>query len=187
MAPLHEHQGLRKKFEELTIIEDETFAQYKAEKKKVERLKGKFQKAREQMETICSLYSDTLSCQAPTRNYALFLMEIFLLLKVKAAKAGKPVEIKATPDFIKFFREHDEKVQCLLCELYMHNFFLEDDRDRHPGPFIGDIQFHTFLSFATNQLKWAKVHNTFIKCEYGIDLWIIGEPTQPLLLSVRHK
>lgn len=69
----------------------------------------------------------------------------------------------------------------------MHNFFLEDGRDSHPGPYIGDIEFQAFLSFATNQLKWAKAHNTFRKCEYGIDLWVRGEPTQPLLLSVRNK
>jgi len=86
---LHEHQGLRKKFEALTMTEYETFAQYKAEKNKVERLKGKLQKARGQMEIVFSLYSNTLSCRAPTSNYALFLMERYLLLKFKAAKAGK--------------------------------------------------------------------------------------------------
>jgi len=37
-------------------------------------------------------------------------MERYLLLKVKAVKAGKLVEIKTTPEFIKLFREHDEKV-----------------------------------------------------------------------------
>jgi len=88
-------------------------------------------------------------------------MERYLLLKCKAVKAGKQSEIKTTTDFIKCFKEHDEKVQRLLCELYMHNFVLEDDRDSHPGPFIGDIQFQAFLSFAANQLKWAKAHNNF--------------------------
>jgi len=68
-------------------------------------------------------------------------MERYLLLKVKAAKASKLVEVKTIVDFIKLFREHDEKVQCLLCELFMHNFVLEDDRDNHLGPFIRDIQF----------------------------------------------
>ncbi len=49
------------------------------------------------------------------------------MLKIKALKVGKPVEIKTTLDFVKCFRERDEKVQRLLCEFYMHNFFLEDD------------------------------------------------------------
>lgn len=114
-------------------------------------------------------------------------MERYLLLKFKTIKASKPAEIKTTPDFIKCFREHDEKVQCLLCELYIHNFLLEDDRDSHPTHFIGDIQFQVFLSFTANQLKWDKVYNTYKRCEYGIDLWVKGEPTKPLLLSVWHK
>jgi len=33
----------------------------------------------------------------------------------------------------------------------------------------------------------TKAYNTFKRCEYGIDLWIRGEPTQPLLLSFWHK
>lgn len=66
-------------------------------------------------------------------------MERYLLLRVKDTKARKPIEMKTTPDFIKCFRDHDEKVRHLLCELYMHNFILEDDKDNHPSPFMGDI------------------------------------------------
>lgn len=66
----------------------------------------------------------------------------------------------------------------------MHYFFLEDDLDSNPDPFIGDIQFQDFLSLATNKIKWAKAHNTFQKREYGIDLWVRGEPTKPLHVYV---
>lgn len=64
---------------------------------------------------------------------------------------------------------------------------MEDDIDIKPGPFIGDVQFQAFLSFSTNQLKWAKAQNSFRKNEEGIDLWVRGEPTKPLHLLVRHK
>jgi len=97
------------------------------------------------------------------------------------------MEIKTTPDFVKCFREQNEQLQCLLCELYMHNFFLEDDKDNNPGPFIGDVQFQEFHYFDTNKLKWAKAHNTFRKCEEGINLWMREEPTKPLHLSIKHK
>jgi len=63
------------------------------------------------------------------------------------------MEFKTTPDFVKCFKEQNEQVQHLLCELYMHKFFLEDELDSNPGPFNGDIQFQAFLSFATNQIK----------------------------------
>jgi len=69
----------------------------------------------------------------------------------------------------------------------MHNFFLEDDLDNNLGPFIGDIQFKAFISFATNQMKWVKPHNTFRKQEYDIDLWVRGEATKSLHLFVQHK
>ena len=59
------------------------------------------------METIFSLYSDALSCQPPTINYALLLLEIYLLLKVKVMKAGKLAKIKTTPDFVKYFKEQN--------------------------------------------------------------------------------
>jgi len=52
----------------------------------------------------------------------------------------------------------------------MHNFFLEDDLDTNPSPFIGDMQFQAFLSFTTNQITWVKAHNNFQKREYDINL-----------------
>jgi len=114
-------------------------------------------------------------------------MERYLLVKVKAVKVNKSTKNKTTPDFVKCFKEHNKKIQHLLCELYMHNLVLEDDKDSHPAPFIGDIQFQAFLSFVASKLKWAKAYNTFKRRGNGIDLWVRGEPTQPLLLSIRHK
>lgn len=115
------------------------------------------------------------------------MLERYLLLNVKALRASKSAEFKTTLEFVKCFKEQNEQVQCLLCELYMHKFFLEDKLDSNPVPFNGDIQFQDFLSFATNQIKWAKAYNTFQKREYGTDLWVRGEPTKPLHISVQHE
>jgi len=60
------------------------------------------------MDIVCSFYSDALSCQAPATNYALFQLEKYLLLKVKAVKAGKSIEMKTTPNFVKCFKEQNE-------------------------------------------------------------------------------
>lgn len=100
VVPPKIQQELKKYFVALTIIEDETFAQFRVEQKKVEKERDKLQKAKQQLEAIFSLYSNTLSCRAPSTNYALYLLERFLLLKIKAANTGKPVEIKTTPDFV---------------------------------------------------------------------------------------
>lgn len=74
VVPLQVHQELQKKFKELTVTEDETFANFKDEQNKLEKAQAKLQKAKEQIETICSLQSDALSCRSPTTNYALFLL-----------------------------------------------------------------------------------------------------------------
>jgi hypothetical protein len=66
---------------------------------------------------------------------------------VKAIRIGKPISFSTVPEFISCFRDQEEKVQYLLCELYFRNFILEEERGDNPGPFIGDIQFQAFLSF----------------------------------------
>ena len=99
------------------------------------------EKAKKLITMIFSLYSDVLTCRALATNYALFLVEWYLLLKIKAVRAGKPTAFKTIEEFFHCWNDQDEQVQCLLCELYMHNFFLEEDMDNNPSPFIGDIQF----------------------------------------------
>jgi len=59
---------------------------------------------------------------------------------------------KTIEEFFHCCNDQNEQVQYLLCELYMHNFFLEKDRDSNPSPFIEDIQFQAFLSFAKKQI-----------------------------------
>ena len=58
-------------------------------------------------------------------------------------------------------KHHGVKVQSLLSEFYLHNFVLEEETEKNPSPFVGDVQFQVFISFAVNQLKWFKAHNMF--------------------------
>ena len=69
----------------------------------------------------------------------------------------------------------------------MHKFFLEEDTKRNPIPFIGDVQLQAFLSFAKNQIRWAKAYNIFQKREHSLGLWVRGEPMKPLQLIIQHK
>ena len=43
----------------------------------------------------------------------------------------------------------------------MHNFFLEDQRDEKPSPFIGDVKFQAFISFTINKIKWSQAHDMY--------------------------
>ena len=110
---------------------------------------------------VFSLYSDVLTCRAPTTNYDLFLGELYLFLKIKAVEVGKPTNFKTIEEFFQCCNEKDEQVQHILCELYLHNFFLEEERDSKPCPFIGDVQFQAFLYFSKNQTRWAKAYKNF--------------------------
>ena len=59
--------------------------------------------------------------------------------------------------------------------------------EKNPNPFVGDVQFQAFILFVVNQLKWLKAHNTFQRQENGLDLWVRGEPKNPLQLLAKHK
>jgi hypothetical protein len=152
----------------------------------VKKIKSQFEKSLEQIKEICDVYSDVINCRAPTTNNTLLFLEFYLLLRVKSIREGKPITFATVPEFISCFREQEEKVQYFLCELYFHNFILEDDRENKFGPVIGDIQFQAFLSFTKNQVKWGKAHKNFIKRETGLDLWIIGEPLNSFPSIMRH-
>jgi len=67
-------------------------------------------------------------------------MERYLQLKIKAIKAGVPIEIKTIDDFINCCKHYGEKVQRLLCEFYLHNLVLDGETEQNPSPFVGDVQ-----------------------------------------------
>lgn len=115
------------------------------------------------------------------------MQERYLQLKIKVVKAGKPIELKTIKDFINCCKNHGIKVQRLLCEFYLRNFILEEEIEKNPSPFVGDVQFQVFISFIVNQLKWFKAHTTFHKQENGLDLWVRDEPKNPLQMLASHK
>ena len=81
------------------------------------------------MDTLCSVYTDVLACRAPAKNYALFLMERYLQLKIKVVKAGAPIQINTIDDFINCCKHYGVKVQRLLCEFYLHNLVLDQETE----------------------------------------------------------
>lgn len=57
------------------------------------------EQAKNQISTIFSIYNDALSCRALETNYALFLIERYLLLKFKAIRAGKSTTFRTIEEF----------------------------------------------------------------------------------------
>ena len=108
-------------------------------------------------------------------------------LKIKAVKAGAPIQINTIDDFINFCKHYGVKVQRLLCEFYLHNLLLDQETEQNPNPFVGDIQLQAFISFGVNQIKWVKAYNAFQRQENGLDLWVRAEPRDPLQLWNKHR
>ena len=94
----------------MNASESEAFEKYRKVEERTEKIKLKLEKARSQMDTICSLYTYILTCRSPTNNYAIFFMERYLQLKIKAVKAGKPIDLKTIEDFINCCKHHMVKV-----------------------------------------------------------------------------
>ena len=139
------------------------------------------------MDTLFSLYTNNLACRAPAKNYALFLMERYLQLKIKVVKAGAPIKINTIDDFINCCKHYGVKVQILLCEFYLHNLVLDQKIEQNPNPFVRDIQLQAFISIGINQIKWLKAYNAFERQENGLDLWVRAEPRDPLQLWNKHR
>ena len=171
----------------MNVTERETFDRYRKAEEKIERINLILDRVIARTDTICSLYTDVLECRAPATNYALFLLERYLLLKIKAVRAGKPIELKTFQDFINCCKQHGVKFQTLLCDFYLNNFVLANEVEKNPNPFVGDVQFQAFILFVVNQLKWFKAHNAFQRQEHGLDLWIRSEPKHPLQMLANHK
>jgi hypothetical protein len=171
----------------MSATDNETFVELNRTQGKVKKVQGQLDGALEQIKEICSVYSDIVVCRAPTTNYTLFLLEHYLLLRIKAIRVGKPFEFTIVSDFVSCFREQEEGVKYFMCELYLHNFILGENKKENPSPFTGDIQFQAFLSFAKNQTRWAKAHKFFMKRETGLDLWIRREPPKVLKTIMHHR
>ena len=90
----------------------------------------------EQIKAICDIYIDAIYCRALATNYTFFLLECYLLLRVKAIRVGKSIKFTTISEFVSCFREQEDKVQYFLCKLYFHNFILEDNSRDNPGLFI---------------------------------------------------
>ena len=185
--PREKYEELQQQLRNMRQSESQAFEGWQKEQEKVAKVTRRLDAVIKQLDTVCSLYSDVLTCRALVKNYALFLLERYLRLKIKAVRAGAPIQINTVNDFIDCCKHYGVKVQRLLCEFYLHNMVLEQETDLNPGPFVGDIQLQAFVSFGVNQLKWLRAYNAFQRQENSLDLWVRAEPRNPVQLWKSHK
>ena len=160
-VPCEKYEELQQLLRNVNQSESQAFEGWWKGQEKVSKVTCRLGTVIKQMDTLCSLYNDVLACRAPAKNYALFLLEQYLQLKIKVVKVGAPIKINTVNDLIDCCKHYGVKVQRFLCEFYLYNLVLDQETELNPGPFVGDIRLQAFFSFGVNQIKWLKAYNTF--------------------------
>ena len=88
--------------------------------------------------------------------------------------------------FMKTFAEAPKSDQNLLCELYLHNEVVSEERNMNMTPVVGDIQLRAFISFLANQLTWQNAYVSGLQNEQNCLLWIRAEPQNAATFILQH-
>ena len=127
-----------------------------------------------------------MACRPPAHCYALFLHEKFLLFCLESIYKDIWYEIEDPIQFLHILNIHDIIRQHLMCELYMHGYYLKHDQSFNPFPFMGDIHLRAFTSYTINQIKWRKVWDTFEENQAGKPLMMRREHGQSSNIYKKH-
>jgi hypothetical protein len=105
MVTRDEHQKIVKKLKDMKAIENETYLGITRAQGNVKKVQTQSEKSLEKIKEIYDVYSHAINCRAPATNYTLFLLEQYLLLRVKAIRVGKPNSFSTITEFISCFKE----------------------------------------------------------------------------------
>ena len=94
----------------------------------------------------------------------------------------------STPQrFIETFSQASISEHNLLCELYLHNEAILEDRKLNLIPLVGEIQIRAFVSFPANHLTWKNAFVSATHNEENCLLWIRAEPQNVAALVAEHR
>jgi hypothetical protein len=105
MVTRDEYQKIVKQLKDMKTTRIETYAALTRSQRKIKKVQTQLEKALEQIKEICDVYFDAINCRSPATNYTLFLLQQYLLLRVKAIREGKSISFSIVPEFISCFRE----------------------------------------------------------------------------------
>lgn len=114
-------------------------------------------KLKTRLSLIFELVQILLATRKPSFNYSVLLAECITFLQIKAVRDGRTHEVSTSHQFIETFAAASISEQNLLCELYLHNEAMPEDRKFNLIPVASDIQIRALVSFMANQLTWKNV------------------------------
>ncbi len=127
-----------------------------------------------------------LAARKPSFNYATFLRERLAFIQLKAIKEGRPYQVITADQFMATFAREQKNDQNLLCELYLHNEVVSEERNINMTPVVVDTQLRAFISFLANQLNWKNSYISGLQNEQNFLLWIRAEPQKPAAFISQH-
>jgi hypothetical protein len=127
-----------------------------------------------------------MATRKPSCNYSLFLMERLMWFQIRSIIEGKPHEVILSIDFIQTFEPASTKDQHFLCESYLHNEAILENRTLNINPLVGDVQLRAFTSFLLNQITWQGDFSAAKNNEDKRSLWIRPEPQRAAIFIAQY-
>lgn len=142
------------------------------EEEEVEKLQAKLTK-------VTSLIPKLMICWSPSPICAIFLREQFLNYQMTCIMRDRSPLLNEPLDFSQDFHSSHAAIQNLLCELFLHNLEVPNDRVCNPLLYVGDIQLRALMSWIQNEISWESQAKVYRELEEEIPLYLRLEAKDP--------
>ena len=129
------------------------------------------------MNHVLKLADQALACRPPPIFYDLCLKEQFLLFQLMLTLKNVNAKFKIAQEFYGLYQTLPPWQQNLLCELYVHNFFIPSETQWNPFIYIGFIHLRALMSQMSNEENYYMQLNNYKD----------GERIEPLPLRVESS
>jgi hypothetical protein len=155
-------------------------------RQEIRKVKKKNRELKDKMIKVFDMIQQLMATRKPSCNYSLFLMERLMWFQIRSIIEGKPHEVILSIDFIQTFEAASTKDQHFLCEAYLHNEAILENRTLNINPLVGDVQLRAFTSFLLNQITWQGDFSAAKNNEDKRSLWIRPEPQRAAIFIAQY-
>jgi hypothetical protein len=156
-------------------------------RQEIRKVKKDNRKLKDKMIKVFDMIQKLMTTRKPSCNYSLFFMERLMWFQLRSIIEGKPYEVISSIDFIQTFEAASTKDQHFLCEAYLHNEAILENRTLNMNPLVGDVQLRAFTSFLLNQITWQNDFTTVSNNEDKRSIWIRPEPQRAGIFIAQYR
>jgi chemotaxis protein histidine kinase CheA len=156
-------------------------------RQEIRKVKKDNRQLKDKMIKVFDMIQKLMTTRKPSCNYSLFFMERLMWFQLRSIIEGKPYEVISSIDFIQTFEAASTKDQHFLCEAYLHNEAILENRTLNMNPLVGDVQLRAFTSFLLNQITWQNDFTTVSNNEDKRSIWIRPEPQRAGIFIAQYR